>query len=402
MNAKITFVELVDLIAESTSTTKRVCDLFLRELFSTISQSLINGEQVKIKGVGTFKVTQVKPRKSYDVNTGDAIEISAYKRITFTPDKSLAEAVNNPFAQFEPVILDDKVTDEKLAEIDQQFPSEYVEPTELPEPPDFPEPPALTPDEIPAVEGQPLVSPAAKTHDPVPVKNTLSLDESKDDQIEETKQETPEAPVSTDEKDVTKSEDDETVKADEDVRHVEDAVKVPPVMGRPIAGPREEEEPVESRGHYYRPEPRNAYKPTEEQLSTRKSKLPWLWLALAVLALGAAIWLFARGGSSGGVESKQDVIPIEADTVAVVEPAVITDTVTAQIVLSTLSDKYYDSPWFWVYIYEENKGIISDPNNVRPGTEVVIPPAEKYGIDAKDPKSLKRAQLKSWEILKGK
>lgn len=401
MNAKITFVELVDLIAESTSTTKRVCDLFLRELFSTISQSLINGEQVKIKGVGTFKVTQVKPRKSYDVNTGDAIEISAYKKITFTPDKSLAEAVNNPFAQFEPVILDDKVTDEKLAEIDQQFPSEYVEPTELPEPPDFPEPPALTPDEIPAIEGQPLVSPAAKTHDPVPVKNTQSLDESKDDQIEETKQETPEVPVSTDEKDVTKSEDDETVKADEDVRHAEDAVKVPPVMGRPIAGPREEEKPVESRGRFYRPEPRNAYKPTEEQLSTRKSKLPWLWLALAVLALGVAIWLFARGGS-GSVESKQDVIPIEADTVAAAEPAVITDTVTAQIVLSTLSDKYYDSPWFWVYIYEENKAIISDPNNVRPGTEVVIPPAEKYGIDAKDPKSLKRAQLKSWEILKGK
>ena len=89
-----------------------------------------------------------------------------------------------------------------------------------------------------------------------------------------------------------------------------------------------------------------------------------------------------------------------ADTIAEVEePVVITDTVTTQIVLSTLSDKYYDSPWFWVYIYEENKAIINDPNNVPPGTAVVIPPAEKYGIDASDPASLKKAQRRSWEIL---
>ena len=80
----------------------------------------------------------------------------------------------------------------------------------------------------------------------------------------------------------------------------------------------------------------------------------------------------------------------------------ITDTVTSQIVLSTLADRYYGSPWFWVYIYEENKSIISDPDNVRPGTAVVIPPAEKYGIDASSPASLKKAQRRSWEILKGK
>ena len=77
----------------------------------------------------------------------------------------------------------------------------------------------------------------------------------------------------------------------------------------------------------------------------------------------------------------------------------ITDTVTTQIVLSTLSDKYYGSPWFWVYIYEENKSFISNPDNVPPGTAVVIPPAEKYGIDANDPASLKKAQRRSWEIL---
>lgn len=63
MNTKITFVELVDLIAEATSTSKRMCELFLREFFNTVSQALIDGEDVKIKGIGTFKVAQVNSRK---------------------------------------------------------------------------------------------------------------------------------------------------------------------------------------------------------------------------------------------------------------------------------------------------------------------------------------------------
>ena len=77
-----------------------------------------------------------------------------------------------------------------------------------------------------------------------------------------------------------------------------------------------------------------------------------------------------------------------------------TDTITSKVVLTTLAEKYYGSQWFWVYIYEENKDIITDPNNVRPGTAVVIPPAEKYGIDVNDRASLKKAQRRSWELLR--
>ena len=80
----------------------------------------------------------------------------------------------------------------------------------------------------------------------------------------------------------------------------------------------------------------------------------------------------------------------------------VTDIVTSQIVLTTLAEKHYGSPWFWVYIYEENKSIISNPNNIKPGTRVVIPPPEKYGINPNDKASLKKAQVKSWQYLKGK
>ena len=388
MNTKITFVELVDLMAENTSTTKRVCELFLREFFTTISQTLIAGDSVKIKGVGTFKVTRVKPRKSVSVSTGDPNELPEHGKLTFTPDKSLAEALNQPFAQFETVFLEDAVTDEKLAEIDKKYPSLFLDDEALPEPPsDMPEPPTPTLNDIPSpIESQmstvPSESKAAEVK-PKPVIEPNEEEEPVEEKVFEEKME----PVQV----------------------------TTPLMGIPIDDPEEEarlekekepvvEEEPEPEDDFRRPEPRNAYKPTPEQIKelNKPNYKRWLWIALGVLVAAGLIWLLSSR-SGGSSEPKQEEVIAEADTVAsVAEPEVITDTVTSQIVLSTLSDKYYGSPWFWVYIYEENRAIINDPNNVRPGTAVVIPPAEKYGINAKDPASLKKAQRLSWEILKGK
>ena len=55
MNAKVTMPDLVAQVAESTRTTKRMSELFLRELFATITQSLLDGESVSVDGLGTFK-----------------------------------------------------------------------------------------------------------------------------------------------------------------------------------------------------------------------------------------------------------------------------------------------------------------------------------------------------------
>ena len=58
MNSKITFPELVELVAGKASTSKRVSELFLKELVAIVSQTLTEGESVKIKGLGTFKLTR--------------------------------------------------------------------------------------------------------------------------------------------------------------------------------------------------------------------------------------------------------------------------------------------------------------------------------------------------------
>ena len=150
MNNKVTFNEIVESIAESTSTSKRVCELFVRELFSTISQALIDGDSVKVKGIGTFKITKVKSRKSVSVSTGETINIGEHSKLSFTPDRALAEAVNQPFAQFETVVLDDAVTDKALADIDKQYPSFFPDTDDMPEPPDMPMPPIPDANLIPA------------------------------------------------------------------------------------------------------------------------------------------------------------------------------------------------------------------------------------------------------------
>ena len=381
MNTKLTLVELIDILAESTSTSKRMCELFLRELFSTVSQELIKGETVKIKNIGTFKVTQVKPRKSVNVVDGEDIEISGHKRITFTPDKSLAEAVNQPFAQFESVILDDALTDEKLAAIDEKYPSvAFDSSTE--------ETPATTTVEEAPVTSVAPATPAAPAPAPAPEEPVAPE--------EPIAPVTPEEPVAP----VTPSEP------------VAPAVPVdnPPIerkpllVGIPIDGPSHpvpERAPVEEpvvNDRFYRPELRDAYSPTEEQLSSvaPKRNLKWLWALLAVALVAGALWLLL---GHNGTTAPDEAVPLDTAEVYVEDTSVVTDTVTSQIVLTVLSEKHYGSPWFWVYIYEENKDKISNPNNIRPGTEVVIPPAEKYGIDAKDPASLKKAQHRSWEIL---
>lgn len=81
---------------------------------------------------------------------------------------------------------------------------------------------------------------------------------------------------------------------------------------------------------------------------------------------------------------------------------VVTDTIAPGRYLASMARKYYGSYVFWVYIYEENRDKISDPDNVSVGTVVVIPDASKYGIDALSAESVKKAKARAAELVAGK
>lgn len=140
---------LADKLAEKSGLSQIEAELFIRKMFDVCHQGLAADKIVKMRWLGTFKVTSVKERESVDVNTGERIVIEGRDKISFTPDIILKEIVNKPFAQFETVIVNDGVDFESIdkkyedsLEDEEQEESlekpkpiiEVVEPTETPLP----------------------------------------------------------------------------------------------------------------------------------------------------------------------------------------------------------------------------------------------------------------------------
>ena len=99
---------------------------FVDAFFDIISSELKNGNQVKIKGLGTFKVQAVKPRESVNINTGERVLIEGHDKISFTPDTVMKELVNKPFSQFETVVINDGVDTEELERVPSEDSSDEV------------------------------------------------------------------------------------------------------------------------------------------------------------------------------------------------------------------------------------------------------------------------------------
>ena len=289
MKEKIAFPQLVELVAEKASTTSRMSELFLQELFATISQALGKGETVKIKGLGTFKTEKDDDGKN----------------VIFIPDNALAEAVNAPFAQFKAVELCDEVTQEQLDEIDAAM---------QPEP-----------------EAEPVTEPVEA------------------EPVQEVKQE------------IEKEEE------------VVETVEVP-----------QQEETTE---------------PQEEasvDVPKTTNKRKWLAIAASIVAIALVAGIathYIKNGSNEAVA--------QADSIAAPKPVaapIVTDTLRNDNRLFDMAQRHYGDQAFWVYIALENQQQFPDYHKIPKGSAVVIPPAEKYGINSDSKQSLKKAAKAAAEL----
>lgn len=381
MNKKITFPELIDLVSQSNGTTKKTSESFVKEFFAAIEQALEDGETVKIRRFGVFKVSKVEARKSVHVGTGEEIEIPEHSKITFTPDKELADAVNAAFADFDTV------------EIDDNTPAEVIEALE----------------DISADEQLPISTPIAA----ITVEETIAEEpEAQSEEITEPAM-PPEIPA-------------ELMAQDEEDEEPEAAVATVMPMTEPEP---QAEEPADYN-----------YDDEEEEDNEQKGSFGkgFFWglitgIIVTALLLLAILWFSGFGVATSTTDNEDDEAQVEnvavtdsvepefsaaeakpADTATKqpeaakeeAKPAsdnsislVKTDTVGRTRFLTTMAREYYGDLNFWVYIYEENKSIISDPNHIEAGTVVIIPPASKYGIDKNDPESVAKAKAKSAEIL---
>ncbi len=106
---KLTIQEIAAVLTEKNGFSKRDANNFVSALFALIQEGLETDQQVKVKGLGTFKLIDVEARESISVRTGERVTISGHAKVSFTPDAMMKELVNKPFSQFETVVLNDGV-----------------------------------------------------------------------------------------------------------------------------------------------------------------------------------------------------------------------------------------------------------------------------------------------------
>jgi len=378
MSERLILQDLVDLLSEKKGITKKDAEGFLRELIALISENIESNEPVKIKDFGSFKLVKVNSRKSVDVNTGEAIEIPSHYKVSFTPDKSLRDRVNAPFAHFESVVLEDGVTfDEKPDEVIEKILEEEKE-------------------EILITEN-PEIGPQEQQEDK-PTENSVVAEYISEsgmmDNLQREEESQPEDNFQ------------EEIGTESDQPHSEDLYensgKKKTIIGilvillvalLAVAWIYKDtiKDIAEDNG-FLTQDTTSVDKPVAQQRR------------VTPMVDSVRTDTIVEDDNNDDLISQSDIdnqqnIPSQATTSVQNTPqsntqqaGAITTTISPGDTMRKLGLKYYGHKSFWVYIYQENKSKITDPNNVPLGTVLVIPPAEKYNIDANSPESVNKAK----------
>lgn len=433
MNERLTLQDLIDILAKKQDVTKKDAETFLRELVAVISENIENNEPVRIKDFGTFKLVKVNARKSVDVNTGEAIEIPAHYKLSFTPDKSLKEAINRPFAHFESVVLEDGVTfenmesEEREENIEENEESDITIDEEVNEIviPVVAQVNDVDPESILLADAAILEEPDAITEGIIEsgklnadkgsvIEEEIAIDD--DEPISEIIENTEDISEPDDSQvtdmSVPDNADDGNVSQDVDDTQSTTTTITPNTAIASTHPKTESDEMFE-----------------KHKRKTRRRRFISLafisLLIIAAFAVGGFYFLQIMESVTGESKPAEDKYKTKVvykretpiDSIKAIQsqlPAdsTLTDTNTNEqeqtvqdknkpLAIHTLdfgetlrkiSLKYYGHKSFWPYIYEENKDVIKNPNSVPVGTKFVIPSPAKYGIDAKNEESLKKVK----------
>lgn len=390
MNNIVNLSQLITRLAKVTDTDPNTARRFLRTFFSTIEEVLAEGETVEIKGIGTF-------RRCDDPAVGTPGSIG------FAPADDFAEEINRPFAVFEAVELADGLTAEDLE-------PETAEPlAEVPE----------TDIHEEVAEQTEMVEEAEEAEETELL--TTKEDETAIDATEP--EEEHKAPWEIYGKGPFTMEEKEPETITESIEEPATTTAVPeeePVVETP------EEEPVAT-----------ATNLEDEDFEDEKPhSRTWIWIASAILVVGAIVGYFAavmavpipkygedeteqneyqtesnEAAELCIIEELEDTAPQESELIqevtpepAIEEPAAPTpakepkyDTVTSKRYLAIMAREYYGRSIYWVFIYEANADKINDPNKVAPGTRVLIPDKESLP-GSTDAERMSIAEKKAAEI----
>lgn len=383
MNNRLAIQDLAGLLAEYTGKDKNSSERFLREFIAVVSEGVYTDKLVKVKGLGTFKIIPVEKRESIHVNTGERFVIPEHYKFSFLPDKELRELVNKPFSFFETtelrenvdftdmdVVLDEpNIKETEDESIEEMIPEEKHLPEE--EPVVFSEEgSAVPPEEDPVVfsEEEPAGQPEDEGMDTLePV-----VDEHSDSSG-------PDSPS-------------EEVETGPDAERKKPRTKRIAVVSMFVFLLM-----LFNIGLYLN----RTYFFEKEKEPLRIDTVFPKGETVATEAVPDTTIVFANEDSSQTVgETTVENPEVESEAVS---PKVIARVkIEPGSRLTLISLKYYGSKLFWVYLYEYNRAVITDPNNVPIGTVIEVPAPEMYGIDRHDRSSIEKAAARQTEILSGK
>lgn len=391
MSDRLILQDLVDLLSEKKEITKKDAETFLRELIALISENIEKNEPVKIKDFGTFKLVKVNSRKSVDVNTGEAIEIPAHYKVSFTPDKSLRESVNAPFAHFESVVLEEGVTFDVKEDITPE--TDNTEDSVLDKKPEIVEDSAQEEIEATVHDENAVVA----EH----IAESNMMDNLPDDREAEIE---PEAENSIDQsEDVNVQNEEDALYVKSNSKKIVIGILVALLAVLLVVGWLYKEtinSYLKDKGIF---EEKTVAVTTTDNPQQNQDPVATIDSLLSVLDDKDSIADMNKNQSQiqtpDTSQPSTDVVKDNVQQNNQTQPETNKATISYGDTMRKLGLKYYGHKAFWVYIYEENKSLIKDPNNVPIGTELIIPPASKYGIDANNPESVNKAKRMEEELF---
>ena len=332
-NDKLTWVELRKVVAETAHISEQEAGQFLNALLEAMMEGLKADKQVKIKGIGTFALKAVAPRKSVNIATGESITIEGYNKLTFNAESVLKENVEKRLEQPKTEAVVAELVNDPIKKLGEQA-DEIVD--------------------ILAELGQAVAKPSDE-----------GLEVQKVSEVQE----------------VSKENNEETDETLEEPTAEEPTVKL---TLEPIEEVVEEEKPIAALI--------SAPKPT----CKCHKWVCWVIGALLLLGIvGTGVyfratliqWWQCMQDCQPVVEEVEDVLEVEEVPVVVTladKPREYVNFMKIEEVgkdsrLAWIAYKYYGQKDLWVFIYEANRDIISHPSKVRPGQYIRIPElSEEY------------------------
>ncbi|MBR7153790.1 MAG: HU family DNA-binding protein [Paludibacteraceae bacterium] len=369
MAEKLSWTELRKALATRAGVSEKKAGVFLSALQTQLVEALKTEKQVKINGLGTFRVQAVAPRKSVNVTTGEEIIIDGYNKLAFTPEAGVKELIE------------------------------------------------MGASPLPSPEGKgdlidPIQKLGAQAEEIVDILGELGQSPVKEESLED-------APLQ-----------DGAIAPTEPEPEKPEAVEPEPVQ-EPEPEPVKEQEPVVVPEPVFIPEPTPVVEEKPQPKPKKKRHFvrdTFICILVLLLLLGAGYWFLRKEFSNliasflqpkqteteqvkenkvavdtvaeDEVNRQKEMIPEGAisqeqilaefmaasDEVEMPEEGKYEELITTEAIregsrLTWMSKRYYGTKVYWPYLYDANRDVIINPSNIAVGTPIRVPKLTEAQLD---------------------